>query len=117
MSYDVFCLKKQIMINAIPRTVVGIMGDGIQFPDSPDGYAKLKVYLWIENTTKTTRTKQQRGIKNIVIVGRVSIGLTRAQINLFFVAETATTKIYSLSLHDALPISPQRASARGPAWV
>src|SRR5438132_4402949 len=30
---------------------------------------------------------------------------------LFFFNDTATTEIYTLSLHDALPISPMRASA------
>src|SRR5215475_15818827 len=29
----------------------------------------------------------------------------------FFFNDTATTEIYTLSLHDALPISPMRASA------
>src|SRR2546427_8015653 len=31
---------------------------------------------------------------------------------LFFFNDTATTEIYTLSLHDALPISPSSASAR-----
>src|SRR3712207_8734190 len=30
----------------------------------------------------------------------------------FFFNDTATTEIYTLSLHDALPISPRAASAR-----
>src|SRR5256885_4110776 len=30
----------------------------------------------------------------------------------FFFNDTATTEIYTLSLHDALPISPRRAAAR-----
>src|SRR5438034_5571444 len=30
-------------------------------------------------------------------------------LSLFFFTDTATTEIYTLSLHDALPISPQRA--------
>src|SRR2546422_3244190 len=33
----------------------------------------------------------------------------------FFFNDTATTEIYTLSLHDALPISPGRARARAPA--
>src|SRR5438552_11327374 len=33
-------------------------------------------------------------------------------LNLFFFTETATTEIYTLSLHDALPISPE-AQGRG----
>src|SRR2546427_5433790 len=34
---------------------------------------------------------------------------------LFFFNDTATTEIYTLSLHDALPISPGLLGARGPA--
>src|SRR5438046_8457166 len=30
----------------------------------------------------------------------------------FFINDTATTEIYTLSLHDALPISPRAAAAR-----
>src|SRR5579884_3986087 len=32
-------------------------------------------------------------------------------LSLFFFNDTATTEIYTLSLHDALPISPRRASS------
>src|SRR5258708_25602581 len=36
---------------------------------------------------------------------------------LFFFNDTATTEIYTLSLHDALPISPDTAaSTRGSIW-
>src|SRR5256885_10570377 len=38
---------------------------------------------------------------------------------LFFFNDTATTEIYTLSLHDALPISPRRprsSPARSTAW-
>src|SRR3712207_7779655 len=34
----------------------------------------------------------------------------------FFFNDTATTEIYTLSLHDALPISHKRANAM-PSWV
>src|SRR2546425_8745381 len=35
----------------------------------------------------------------------------------FFFNDTATTEIYTLSLHDALPICPERCwSARIPGW-
>src|SRR3989442_10060434 len=33
----------------------------------------------------------------------------------FFFNDTATTEIYTLSLHDALPISPRAANRRAPA--
>src|SRR5256885_5356561 len=34
----------------------------------------------------------------------------------FFFNDTATTEIYTLSLHDALPISGSGPGRRGPAW-
>src|SRR5437867_8879657 len=34
----------------------------------------------------------------------------------FFLNDTATTEIYTLSLHDALPICPAAAPPRPPAW-
>src|SRR2546430_13515906 len=34
----------------------------------------------------------------------------------FFFNDTATTEIYTLSLHDALPISPARAPPPLPLW-
>src|SRR5260370_25339675 len=42
-------------------------------------------------------------------------------ISTFFFNDTATTEIYTLSLHDALPISPSRADAPvrpdRPPWI
>src|SRR3989442_7727874 len=35
----------------------------------------------------------------------------------FFFNDTATTEIYTLSLHDALPISPSSSSTRATEWV
>src|SRR5689334_25192548 len=35
----------------------------------------------------------------------------------FFFNDTATTEIYTLSLHDALPISDRRTSRTRPSWV
>src|SRR5260370_41998541 len=35
---------------------------------------------------------------------------------LFFFNDTATTEIYTLSLHDALPISPLCQRGLGPRW-
>src|SRR2546422_10638210 len=34
----------------------------------------------------------------------------------FFFNDTATTEIYTLSLHDALPISPRRGLRGGRGW-
>src|SRR6266480_1465435 len=38
----------------------------------------------------------------------VKTGMERHEILFFFFNDTATTEIYTLSLHDALPISPRR---------
>src|SRR3712207_8441026 len=35
----------------------------------------------------------------------------------FFFNDTATTEIYTLSLHDALPILTDRARVPGPGWI
>src|SRR3712207_7905329 len=40
---------------------------------------------------------------------------SRSTLFLFFFNDTATTEIYTLSLHDALPISLRRARGRGRA--
>src|SRR5258708_19120141 len=40
---------------------------------------------------------------------------TLSQYSFFFFNDTATTEIYTLSLHDALPISPSR-HARASGW-
>src|SRR3982751_7151062 len=50
----------------------------------------------------------------------MSLSRTRVQAGrcFFFFNDTATTEIYTLSLHDALPIWPMRTSAipREPMW-
>src|SRR2546429_1549171 len=38
-------------------------------------------------------------------------------IKLFFFNDTATTEIYTLSLHDALPIYPKNVGAGAYAWI
>src|SRR3712207_9483339 len=43
----------------------------------------------------------------------ILIVLRTIHTNFFFFNDTATTEIYPLSLHDALPISPPFAVARG----
>src|SRR5215204_7001207 len=41
-----------------------------------------------------------------------SVRMCKYSITCFFFNDTATTEIYTLSLHDALPISPPRPSPR-----
>src|SRR3712207_8815148 len=40
-----------------------------------------------------------------------------SSISFFFFNDTATTEIYTLSLHDALPISPPCGSSASDRWV
>src|SRR2546426_7649437 len=40
----------------------------------------------------------------------------RHLLSFFFFNDTATTEIYTLSLHDALPISARDFASRGPDW-
>src|SRR3712207_7144610 len=48
----------------------------------------------------------------------MSVSVGRMQINdLFFFNDTATTEIYTLSLHDALPISPRERARWGGAHL
>src|SRR6267378_6109305 len=44
----------------------------------------------------------------------MSVYFPRRPIFFFFFNDTATTEIYTLSLHDALPISSSRSSRRSP---
>src|SRR6266542_4710739 len=37
-------------------------------------------------------------------------------LSFFFFNDTATTEIYTLSLHDALPIWPPSTGSGGPSW-
>ena len=74
-------IGRQVVLNAIPRTVVGVMGEGMRFPDGPVGYAKAKAEMWVANTLETTRTPDQRGNQNLVVIGRMREGATRATLD------------------------------------
>src|SRR5215475_15572711 len=45
----------------------------------------------------------------MVVCSNVDVLLMRVFVFFFFFNDTATTEIYTLSLHDALPISPARS--------
>src|SRR5437588_6848070 len=51
----------------------------------------------------------------MILVTPVSLYLPIRSALSFFFNDTATTEIYTLSLHDALPISPPESSSR-PPW-
>lgn len=78
---DSTIIGKEIAINAVPRMVVGVMAEGMRFPDSPVGHAKQPADVYIANTLETTRTPEQRGNQNLVVVGRMRDGATRAAID------------------------------------
>jgi putative ABC transport system permease protein len=73
-------IGKQVVLNAVPRTVVGVMAEGMRFPDGPVGYAKAKAEMWVANTLETTRTPNQRGNQNLIVIGRMGPGTTRAMV-------------------------------------
>ena len=75
---DSAIIGRQIVINAIPRTVVGIMREGMRFPDAPVGYASARSDLWLANNGEAARAPNQRGNQNLVILGRLAPGATPA---------------------------------------
>src|SRR5205085_8513556 len=77
---DSAIIGRDILINSVPRTVIGIMRDGMRFPDAPVGYASARADLWIANTYETTRALNQRGNQNLVILGRRTPTATSAEI-------------------------------------
>src|SRR5215813_1553812 len=84
ISYAVFCLKKKM-----------------QFPDTeaedvPDANRELGRLRGFRSVLFTPLMNQGAPI------GMISV--TRAEPGCFFFNDTATTEIYTLSLHDALPI-------------
>src|SRR5260364_111298 len=63
----------------------------------------------ISSTRKTRTASRSKSIvmqpsKLTIRVCGKRLNIKRAQLNSFFFNETATTEIYTLSLHDALPI-------------
>src|SRR5450432_964926 len=80
ISYAVFCLKKKKVQEAMG------LGMGRSVPSGP-GVATSTMHWRQEPTGSSSGWSQNRGIWM-----------------LFFFNDTATTEIYTLSLHDALPI-------------
>src|SRR6267378_1641735 len=78
ISYAVFCLKKKTDVHFSPDTVLGRCSE-----------------LLLELI-------QAQGATSDQILG-IGIGVS-CPVDFFFFNDTATTEIYTLSLHDALPI-------------
>src|SRR5215467_7639826 len=88
ISYAVFCLKKKKKINIIGSR------------EGSRNRERLKV--------KQTGKKFRVGIKSNISTNRNNL----ISLVFFFFNDTATTEIYTLSLHDALPIwRPARRTA------
>src|SRR5215203_3658789 len=82
ISYAVFCLKKK---------KTGMYGNSIANESTQSTSTLGVVHKWLPCGTKVTISYHCRSIMVSLIV--------------FFFNDTATTEIYTLSLHDALPIS------------
>src|ERR1022692_2684899 len=83
ISYAVFCLKKKKKHNAVPFSSEAHPSE-LQSPRNRAGVisSSLCPYLWM----------------------RVGNAAALSICSFFFFNDTATTEIYTLSLHDALPI-------------
>src|SRR6266571_2715640 len=89
ISYAVFCLKKK-----------------------KKEFQRVTLARKIQVITMTIRPGQNQHLQHLLIelpsFGRLTPALN-AFLSFFFFNDTATTEIYTLSLHDALPISPVSA--------
>src|SRR5207342_3545343 len=85
ISYAVFCLKKKTFLQL----------------GSPDA-----------NAEDILARRERFGISYVVVFGCAMEAF--APVVYFFLNDTATTEIYTLSLHDALPISPPPPERRPP---
>src|ERR1035437_5309848 len=66
---------------------------------SPMPSVRVKRFLWLVAVMRSS----------CLTIAEVAVWLFRSVILSFFFNDTATTEIYTLSLHDALPISPRPA--------
>src|SRR5215813_2201490 len=83
-SYAVFCLKKK--------------------KASADGAGAGPACTQATTTSAATAASVPLGVSRLIRITRPSSGSPCS----FFFNDTATTEIYTLSLHDALPIEPPR---------
>src|SRR5215203_5867720 len=92
ISYAVFCLKKKNRLKPISLARLVLIAQSRSFSSAG---------------TTLIGSQFSNGLENLYL------DLKTAGRNLpFFVNDTATTEIYTLSLHDALPIWPQVPSGR-----
>src|ERR1022692_4245632 len=97
ISYAVFCLKKKKTLSARAKPVAACIRSPRQFlPTKP---------------AKKSSTPARGGWKV------TATSVTRGNTFFFFFNDTATTEIYTLSLHDALPICAPRSTGRRAFWA
>src|SRR5206468_3186087 len=105
ISYAVFCLKKKIRIVKRDSEDLVVRLTPIEHLEHADGsnvdHASRKGLLFyhdedIERITVLVQRARDKSVVSGIVHRRVQ--------NSFFFNDTATTKIYTLSLHDALPI-------------
>jgi hypothetical protein len=89
---DPAILGKQIVVNALPRTVVGIMPEGMRFPDMPVDYATQKADLWLASRFDVDRSVNNRGNQFLVAIGRMKPGATHAALDNDLAAVSARFK-------------------------
>src|SRR6267378_333015 len=89
ISYAVFCLKK--------KTTVALAGSVIYAVSSDEHKKKFLAPVCAGD------------VRSTLAVLEASASWDLADVNFFFFNDTATTEIYTLSLHDALPIDLRRS--------
>jgi predicted permease len=89
---DPAIIGKQIVVNSIPREVIGVMRDGMRFPDMPVDYATEKADIWLPSTFLAQRVPQNRGNQFLVAVGYLRPGATQADLNNDLAAVSARFK-------------------------
>src|SRR5689334_11325482 len=101
-SYAVFCLKKKRALPAADSRG-GIGGDALLAVDRLRGHAVGRGPP--AQALGASRSRQRGAPHAAVSPGNGTAGCQRQEArDLFFFNDTATTEIYTLSLHDALPI-------------
>src|SRR5260370_464105 len=94
MSHAVFCLTKRVRLKVVA---------------APEASAALVVHV----STPAASVQRESEVEAVVLAGIESFTSTpggTAEGPFFFFNDTATTEIYTLSLHDALPISSERSA-------
>jgi putative ABC transport system permease protein len=74
---DPAIVGRTVLVGAIPRLVVGVMPEGIRFPDAPLNFLKDPADLWIPYGWEQSRT-DGRGNQNLGVIARMKPGVRLA---------------------------------------